>query len=234
MIISNKLKFIIVVLCLISNSILNAQYKSLDFEISTSPYFDDRTDNEYEYDIKSIFGISQIGLGYSSSIGKKMVISPKAAYGVGREWYRNSLLSSAPNVLPDSMIFEKKKKAQFLKLGIALSYWFKSPGKGPFAEAELQNIFSLSGVSEERTQIGIGAAVQEATVDYKDELKSSVPSLRIGVGYNLPINRISLFVRVSLEFRASTYFTTTDNYTWANRSFGFGFRYILQDDVIVL
>jgi len=160
-----------------------------------------------------------------------LVVNPKAAYGIGSERYIKNQTSSAPGMFTDDTYYEKNKDAKFLKLGVALSYWFKNPGKGPFAEAEVQNIFSLSGVSEERKQIGIGATVQESTVDYKNEHKSSVPSLRIGIGYNLPVKRISLFVRVGLEFRASTYFTTTDNYTWANRSLGFGFRYTLQDEL---
>lgn len=218
-------------LCFVSTIVLNAQYKSIDFEISTSPYFDNRTDDEFEYDIKSIFGITQFGLGYSCAISKQLVVNPKAAYGIGSERYIKNQTSSAPGMFTDDTYYEKNKDAKFLKLGVALSYWFKNPGKGPFAEAEVQNIFSLSGVSEERKQIGIGATVQESTVDYKNEHKSSVPSLRIGIGYNLPVKRISLFVRVGLEFRASTYFTTTDNYTWANRSLGFGFRYTLQDEL---
>ena len=218
-----------ILLVIYLNQVGKCQYKSLDFEISTSPYFDDRTDDEYDYPIKSILGIVQWGVGYSTSVNKKVVVSPKLSYGVGYEHYRTRQLSSMPNTLPDDNFIEKKKTAKFFKLGIGGSYWFKRPGTGWYAESELQGIFALSAISKEKKQIGFGAPIQEQTIDYKDELKSFVPSLRLGVGYNLMIKRIVLFVRASLEFRLSTYFNTTDNYTWANRSLAFGFRYVLQN-----
>lgn len=220
---------LLIVLSFISICQSMGQFQSIDFEISTSPYFDDRTDDEYNFAHRSLFGISQFGIGYSASLNDKLVISPKVAFGIGSERYSTRRLSPFPNSNPDSIFIEKIKNARFLKIGLGGSYWFNSPGEGVFIESELQSIFSLSAISEESKQIGFGASVQEQTIDYKDELKSMVPSLRLGVGYSLTISKIILFVRVGLEFRGSTYFTTTDNYSWANKSLGFGFRYILQN-----
>ena len=222
------LSFILFIsLSLVCSKQASCQFKSIDFEISTSPYFDDRTDEEYDYNFKSISGIVQWGIGYSTFVNKKFVVSPKISYGLGYELYRTRQFSPVSNTLPDSTLIEKRKTAKFFKVGIGFSYWFKSPGNGFYAKSEVQNIFALSALSREKKRVGL-QDFEEYTIDYKDELKSSVPSLRLGIGYNLMIKRIILFVRVSLEFRASPYFNTIDNYTWANRSLGFGFRYALQ------
>lgn len=203
----------------------NSQFRSIDLEISTSPFFDDRTDDEYPYKSQTLTGIVHAGLGYSNSVSDHIVLSCKAAYGRGFEKYTTHVFFSNPNVLPDSNFYEKLKESRFLKLGVAASYWFAGPGKGAFAEVELQNITGLYGKSKERVQIGYGAEIAEKTVDFSDELKHSTPSMRIGIGYNLAIKRVSLFIRFSLEFRGSTYFKTTDNFTLASRSLGMGVRY---------
>lgn len=225
----NLLKTTATLFLIFQITFLYGQYKAIDFEISISPYFDDRALVAPPNTAFTIFGISQFGLGYSTQVGPKFVFSSKIAWGLAGEWYRSGQFSSSPNTLPNSTeFFEIKRRAHFIKLGLAASYWFKKTGIGPFAEGELLNITSLSAKSIEKYRMG-NEEIQETTVDYKDELKSNVPSMRLGIGYNLKIKRVILFARLGLEMRLSTYFTTTDNYTLVNRSLGFGFRYLLTD-----
>ena len=209
---------------LLSLGQLKAQYKTIDFEISMSPYSDDRLLLIDEYDFESIFGMTQFGVGYSTSINQHWSLSPKMSIGLGRESYIG-LNTNSGLTRPDD-ILEINRRALFLKIGAAATYWFDDIEKGFYAETEIQNIIPISAVSTELYLNSTNSFI-ERKVDYKDELKSYVPSLRLGIGYNLTYKKVILFARVGIEFRLSTYFNNTDNYTWVNRSLGFGLRYAL-------
>ncbi|MEM9545479.1 MAG: hypothetical protein AAGA77_05875, partial [Bacteroidota bacterium] len=183
---------------------LIGQYKSLDFEISMSPYFDDRIKSvPSDAEFWNIIGISQFGLGYSTQIGKKLVLSPRLAWGVGREMYQKGTLNAQPIKFPSSTNFYSiNRKATFLKMGLACSYWFQHVGIGWQAESELQTILPLTARSEEIYQEP-NEYPREFSNQYKEEFRGFVPSLKVGIGYNLPIKRIVFFLRIGFELRMS-------------------------------
>lgn len=225
--------FLAIALHFVLISTSSAQFKSLDFGLSIAPNLDDYRDMEYEYDFFSGGGIIQVPLGYTFSINKKMAFTPRVAYAYSliRQSKGQPRLSQSPNptqTILDSLIIIKNQTINFIKVGIAFSYWANQVGKGFYFESELQNVMLLSAKSHNTKQIN-GVNPQESIVDFKDEVRKNVPSLRVGAGYNLPIKRFSLFLRIGAEFRLSTYFKSTDNYTFLNQNIGFGFRYALQD-----
>lgn len=219
------LTFIIVInLCHLSQ----CQYKSFDLSFNASSISDDYEDEEYIYDSFSGVQLGQIDFGYTFSINNKLTLSPRVAYAFSHAKYFKRQISISSGSLADRTYIEKIQRSSHLKSGLALSYWITKLGKGLYLEAELQNLTFLSGKSKEMKRVN-SEDIEEYTVDYSDSFKSNVQSLKLGVGFNLPVNRIGLFVRVGLDLRLSTYFNSTDNYTFVNRSLAFGIRYKLKD-----
>ena len=221
---------------LICNS--SAQYKSLDFGLSVAPFFDDYKDVEYEYNYIRSSGLIHVPIGYTFSINEKMSLTPRIAYAYALSQYRKgaSQLSQFPNTLPtalDSLTVTKNQIFNFFKTGVALTYWVQKTGRGLYVESELQNLTVLSANSRNTKQL-IGGDSEMSKEDLKDRVRKSVPSLRVGIGYNLPIKQFSFFLRIGGEFRLSTYFKLTDSYAFLNRTIGFGFRYTLQNKVAAL
>lgn len=206
-----------------------AQYKSIDLDISTSRHIDDYMDTEFVYEGFSHSAIVHWGLGFSHSVKNNLVLSPRVAYSVARHQNFNAQSSAMGGSIESSTFVQKRKTITFFKLGVALSYWINKPGKGLFIESELQNLFLLSAISNETRRFEQDP-IQNFTVDFEDELNTSIPSFRIGAGYDFPVKKFSFFVRLSQEFRVSTYFNTTDNYTLMSRSIGFGFKYFIQKE----
>jgi len=228
-ILRDPIVFLVIFFCLVSTTNATAQYRTLDFEINSSGYIDDYTRDEVRYDRKRYSGLVQVGAGLSMLLDEKLVISPKIAFGYALQSYFNNQFSSTPNTVPVMREYiEKNSTLHFVKVGAALSYWFSKPGRGLYAETELQNVIALSARSEEIKQLGPGE-VQTIEDDFKDEVRTHVPSLRLGIGFNVPIKRIALFLRLSREIRISTYFNTTDNYTLINPNVAMGFRYLLTN-----
>ncbi|MDF1696677.1 MAG: hypothetical protein P1U56_12625 [Saprospiraceae bacterium] len=205
---------------------MSGQYKAIEFEISNSAFLDDYRDTEYSYDYESNYGgIAQFSVGYSFLIHKKLTLSPRVAYARSLHTLGKRQIRTIGGSLEDRTFIEKRKKISFIKTGVALSYWFSKPASGFYFESEVQNLFLLDANSDEMKREGEGD-IMNYSVSFREDVKGFVPSARVGVGYSLLINRVSLFIRFSREIRFTTYFKSTDNYTWLNRSVGLGFRYV--------
>ena len=212
------------------NHVLLSQFKSMDIGLFVSSIGDDYSDEEYKYDSATGVSLGQLEMAYTLAINKKLTFSPRIAYSYAISQYYKSQLRISGGNLADRTFIQKRKRSIYLKTGLALSYWVSKPGKGLFLEGEIQNLTHISSKSREMKRVNSGE-IENYTLDFSDNVKGNIPSLRIGVGLNLNIKNVGFFIKISRDLRLSTYFKSTDNYTFVNRSGGFGIRYIFRHSI---
>ncbi len=228
---NNKLFFIIIIATSsFSNSY--AQYKTIEFSVSASPYLDDNMDREFEY--KSYFQnpLSHFILGYSFPITPNVLLTPRAGVSSVSAVYRtNNILQSNPNtpsIATSSVV--KDKKFFFGHANITASYWLRPNFTGLFFKGELWSIIPISAKSEiyKSTLDASSMQYEEEFInrDIKDQMQEIVPIISIGVGYNLRIfYGFHLFANLNLDYRHTGYFKNTENITHINRRLEIGAKY---------
>lgn len=209
---------------LIATTSLYAQYRSLEFEINGAQGLDDYRDQDYDYEHSQYLGIVQWCLGASFGLNEKWVFDSSAGYAYALHKHRNHQTTILGGTQEDRTFLTKDKTFSYLKLGLGASYWPHGAGRGFFFESEFQNLTLISANSDELKIID-NMDPEEYTLDISEDVRSNVPSLRLGVGYNIVLGRLGLFLRLSQEIRTSTYFTATNNNTLINRSLGLGLKY---------
>ena len=207
---------------------LSAQYRSIDFDINRSAFVDDYRDTEFDYDTFTDSGLVQWGLSGSFQLGDRFLISPRLAYAYGLLTFRKQQRLNTNASVADRTFVQKDQTINFLKTGVGFSFWAYGPGKGLYLEGEFQGVFSYAAKSEDATQVARDP-IEFNEVDITEDVKSFVPSLKFGMGYSVPFKRFKVFVEFGMEFRVSTYFNTTNNFSFLNRYIGLGFGYVIRD-----
>ena len=204
---------------------MSGQLSSIDIGISTSENQDYKYDQEYLYEFAETPEMYHITVGAQFNISSKFTLTPKVAYSRSSQSLSKSQISFGSGTLKDMTFIRKNKTSIFLKSGVALSYWIISRGKGFFLDGQLQGLFNVSAKSEEIKFIGFGE-VEQYTIDFKEEVRPFVPSLRLSFGYRLGLGkRFSIYFLVGKEIRASSYYTNRHEFQLITRTADVRFNY---------
>lgn len=151
------------------------------------------------------------------------MLTPKIAYS----WNLQSFSKSQGIV--DATFIQKSKTIRYVKSGLGLSYWLTTLDKGFFLEGELQGLINFSANSNETT-IQNGNLMKN-NVDFKEEVKTFVPSLRLGFGHKFAFsNKISMYLQIGLEIKVNSNYTNQENFRIFNSMMDLGFNYKIKSD----
>lgn len=208
----------------------HAQYKSIDVEVGISSFGEGGLSGDTP--TKGGNSISIFALGYTTSINDQWSVGGRLGLGAAGEQFNTRIgLSTSPGTIPDSTIvpgvFAQELRSTYVKASLVGMYHFQSIRKGLYLEAELQGMIALSATGDEQLYTE-DLEYQSGAIDLSDNQRQVVPSLRLGVGYALPINRLILFARLSAEVRGQSYFVMPDTVDTVTPSFSMGFRYDLS------
>lgn len=203
------------------------QLNVFDIGLGISRNQDAGYDNEYQYDNARSNAIYHFTIGSEINIASNMTVTPKVAYSRSLQVFNKAQRSVGFGSIEDMTAVYKSKTIVYLKTGISLSYYIQSLQKGFFLEGELQGLFNVSANSEERKLVGRGD-LESYNVSFRNELKTFVPSVRLGFGYVLRIHdKVSSFLLYGLEFRSSALYKNREKYRLLDSIVNIGFKFKL-------
>lgn len=229
---SNKFLLLFIISFSISVSSFG-QYKAIELNIGVSRYLDDNLDQEFEYTFWNVRGLAHYNLGYSFPISKKFLLTPKVGFAFAKENYIRNTESNFTFIDGD-FTFEKNKAVFFGKIGLESTYWIKPTFSGLFFSGQLCALYMVSATSERTTRIYDASQMKFSelpteNISLTDKFQTIVPTVRMGVGYNLNFfKRLNFFAIMNLEYRPSGYYKNTQNITHISRTLNLGLKYVIK------
>ncbi|MFT6337664.1 MAG: hypothetical protein ACJATI_004429 [Halioglobus sp.] len=216
-----------------------AQYSAIELNVGVSRYLDDNLDREYEYTYWNASGMGQYNLGYSFPVSKKILLTPKIGVAFAKENYiRNT--DSFFNFVEGDFTFKKNKNILIGRAGVESTYWLKPTFAGLFFSGELTALFMTSAKSERTTRTYNSSEMRfsEPVIEnrsIKNQFHSIIPTLRLGIGYNLNFfTRLNFFAVTHLEYRPTGYYKNTKNISHFGRTLNLGVKYVIEGGTTIL
>ncbi|MFT4534037.1 MAG: hypothetical protein ACJA1A_000200 [Saprospiraceae bacterium] len=206
-----------------------AQYRAIDLSTNVSSFIDDNMDAKFEFRLGEPAQLRQFHLGFSFPLTSHILITPKVGVSKTREQYFNE--NEFINFSSDYSI-NTDKKIIYGNVSLESTYWFQQDYKGPFFSGELSTAFILSAVSVSRevtaySEPYFGNITQNVTADFSEEVQKIMPTIKIGIGYNLDLlTRLNFFAKFNIEYRPTGYYKNTKNISHLSRHIAFGLKYV--------
>ena len=210
-----------------------AQYSAIELNAGVSGYLDDNLDQEFEYTYSKAGTLNQFNLGYAFPLSENILLTPKIGIATATERYSLILDALTGTINDEDIGVNKNKDLRFVKVGIEASYWLRSNFAGLFFSGELSSLHNTKANSKTLIQTYNATTSQFSDVVsneiIKDQVQPFVPTVRLGIGYNLNFfKRLHFFAVTHLEYRPTGYYQNTQNISHLGRTLNLGVKYVIE------